>query len=158
MTGFGEGRFQSDPLALSVEVRTVNNRYLKVSVRGSEPYPMLEPELEKLVRKYIRRGTVTIHIRCDRQGRGTDFKLNAVALRSYLEQVQFVCEQLNGQIPVSALLGQILALPGVAPEPGGSTARPPEDELSAVERTLEGALVKLQAMRRKKGGPWPTNC
>ena len=151
MTGFGEGRFQSDALALSVEVRTVNNRYLKVSVRGSEPYPMLEPELEKLVRKYIRRGTVTIHIRCDRQGRDADFKLNAVALRSYLQQAKSVCDELGGQVPVSALLGQILALPGVAPEPGGSTGRPPDEELAAAERTLEGALVKLQVMRQDEG-------
>ena len=69
MTGFGEARLQGDLLTLSVEVRTVNNRYLKVSVRGSEPYPMFEPELEKLVRKFVRRGTVTIHVRCDRQVR-----------------------------------------------------------------------------------------
>lgn len=151
MTGFGEGRFQGEALSLSVEVRTVNNRYLKVSVRGSEPYPMLEPELEKLVRKYVRRGTVTIHIRCDRQGRGSDFQLNAVALRSYLEQVQAVTEQVGGKAPLSALLGQILALPGVAPEPGGTTGRPPDDEMATVERTLEIALTKLQTMRQEEG-------
>jgi uncharacterized protein (TIGR00255 family) len=151
MTGFGEGRFQGDMLALSVEVRTVNNRYLKVSVRGSEPYPMLEPELEKLVRKYIRRGTVTIHVRCDRQGRDADFKLNSVAFRSYLEQIRQVCEAAGGQVPVPALLGQILALPGVAPEPGGTSGRPPDEELATVERTLESALGKLQSMRQQEG-------
>ena len=86
MTGFGEARHQGDDLSLAVEVRTVNNRYLKVSVRGSDPYPMLEPELEKLIRKYVRRGTVTIHIRCDRQVGSADFAINGVALRSYLEQ------------------------------------------------------------------------
>lgn len=151
MTGFGEARGEADGLTLSVEVRTVNNRYLKVSVRGSEPYPMLEPELEKLVRKFVRRGTVTIHVRCDRQGREADFVLNAVALRSYLEQVKSVCDQVGGQVSVAALLGQVLALPGVAPEPGGVSGRPPEDELAAVERTLEGALGRLQAMRQQEG-------
>jgi len=151
MTGFGESRFQDDSFALSVEVRTVNNRYLKVSVRGSEPYPMLEPELEKLVRKYVRRGTVTIHVRLDRQGLGSDFALNTVALRSYLEQVQKVCEQLGGVVPASALYGQILALPGVSPEPGGASGRPPDAELAAVEQTLEKALAKLQAMRHEEG-------
>jgi uncharacterized protein (TIGR00255 family) len=151
MTGFGEARWEGVGLGLSVEVRTVNNRYLKVSVRGSEPYPMLEPELEKLVRKVIRRGTVTIHVRCDRQGRGTDFVLNAVALRSYLEQVRTVCDQVGWQVPVASLLGQVLALPGVAPEPGGVSGRPPDDELAAVERTLEIALGRLQAMRQQEG-------
>jgi uncharacterized protein (TIGR00255 family) len=151
MTGFGEAQWQGDVLALSVEVRTVNNRYLKVSVRGSEPYPMLEPELEKLVRKYIRRGTVTIQVRCDRQGRSTDFTLNPVALRSYLEQVRNVCEQVGMQVPASAYVGGVLALPGVAPEPGGTFGRPSDEELSIVERTLEAALVKLQTMRQQEG-------
>jgi uncharacterized protein (TIGR00255 family) len=151
MTGFGEARWQGETLALSVEVRTVNNRYLKVSVRGSEPYPMLEPELEKLVRKYVRRGTVTIQVRCDRQGRSSDFILNSVALRTYLEQVRAVCDQFGWQVPVSAYVGHVLALPGVAPEPGGTLSRPPDEELSIVERTLEAALVKLQAMRQQEG-------
>jgi uncharacterized protein (TIGR00255 family) len=151
MTGFGEARHQADDLALSVEVRTVNNRYLKVSVRGTEPYPMLEPELEKLVRKVVRRGTVTIHVRCDRQGRGADFALNAVALRSYLEQVRAVCDQAGAQAHMSVILGQILTLPGVAPEPGGPGGRPPDEEMAAVERTLEQALTRLQSMRKQEG-------
>jgi uncharacterized protein (TIGR00255 family) len=151
MTGFGEAQWQGETLNLSVEVRTVNNRYLKVSVRGSEPYPMLEPELEKLVRKYVRRGTVTIQIRCDRQGRGSDFVLNSVALRSYLEQVRDVCEQIGMQVPASAYVGGVLALPGVAPEPGATLGRPSDEELSIVERTLEAALAKLQSMRQQEG-------
>lgn len=151
MTGFGEARHQGDNLTLSVEVRTVNNRYLKVSVRGSDPYPMLEPELEKTVRKYVRRGTVTIHVRCDRQFRGADFAINRVALRSYVEQVRAVCDEMGWQAHVPALLGQVLALPGVAPEPGGVSGRPPDEEFAAVERTLEAALDKLQAMRQEEG-------
>jgi uncharacterized protein (TIGR00255 family) len=151
MTGFGEARHQAENLTLAVEVRTVNNRYLKVSVRGSEPYPMLEPDLEKLVRKVVRRGTVTIHIRCDRQGRAGDFVLNSVALRSYLDQIRAACDQVGWQVPVSSLLGQVLALPGVAPEPGGVSGRPPDEELAAVERTLELALGRLQAMRQQEG-------
>jgi uncharacterized protein (TIGR00255 family) len=151
MTGFGEARLQGDLLTLSVEVRTVNNRYLKVSVRGSDPYPMLEPEFEKLIRKYVRRGTVTIHVRCVRKVRETDFAINEVALRSYLEQLQTVCDQMGSRVPMASLLGQVLSLPGVAPEPGGISGRPPEEEFAAVERTLEAALVRLQSMRQQEG-------
>jgi uncharacterized protein (TIGR00255 family) len=151
MTGFGEARHHGADLTLSVEVRTVNNRYLKVSVRGSDPYPMLEPELEKLVRKYVRRGTVTIHVRVDRQGRGADFVLNTVALKSYLDQIRAACDEAGWQVPVSAVIGPVLALPGVAPEPGGVSGRPPDEEFGAVERTLDGALKKMHAMRQQEG-------
>lgn len=150
MTGFGEARHQSDALSLAVEVRAVNNRHLKVSVRGSEPYPMLEPELEKVVRKYIRRGTILVHVRCERNYRPQDFRINATALRAYIEQVHDVCAEMGWGDRASHLLGQVLALPGVAPEPG-SVGRPEDTEMDAVERTLENALKNLDGMRKEEG-------
>lgn len=150
MTGFGEARFESDELTLGVEVRAVNNRHLKVTVRGSEPYPMLEPELEKIVRKHIRRGTILVHVRCDRSYRPQDFRINEVALKAYIEQVHDVCADLGWGERAHHLLGQVLALPGVAPEPGVS-GRPPDNEMHAVEQTLEKALTNLDRMRQEEG-------
>ena len=68
MTGFGEARTQTEGLGVAVEVRAVNNRHLKVTVRGTDPYPMFEAELEKVVRRHVRRGTITVHVRVDRPG------------------------------------------------------------------------------------------
>ena len=53
MTGFGEARLQDERWSLGVEVRTVNNRHLKLSAKISEPYSALEPELERLVRETL---------------------------------------------------------------------------------------------------------
>jgi uncharacterized protein (TIGR00255 family) len=151
MTGFGEAHGTQDGLTIAVEVRAVNNRYLKVSVRGSEPYPMLEPELEKTVRKYVRRGTITIHIRCERAYRETDFVLNTVALASYLKQIQASCAASGATALVPHLLPQLLALPGVVPEPGGVAGRPPDAEMLAVESMLDAALQRLHQMRTTEG-------
>jgi len=150
MTGFGEARFQSGDLTLGVEVRAVNNRHLKVTVRGSEPYPMLEPELEKIVRKHVRRGTILIHVRCDRSYRPHDFRINEVALKSYIEQVHDVCADLGWGDRAHHLLGQVLMMPGVTSEPG-SSGRPADAEMTAVEQTLEKALVSLDRMRKEEG-------
>jgi len=150
MTGFGEARFQGDGLTLAVEVRAVNNRHLKISVRGSEPYPMLEPELEKIVRKFIRRGTILVHVRCDRQFRPQDFAINITALKAYIEQVHDVCAEMGWGGMASHLLSQVLALPGVAPEPG-LMGRPADTEMGAVEATLERALGNLDRMRGDEG-------
>ena len=67
MTGYGEASYQSEVLSLAVELRALNNRYLKVSLRAPEPYNLLESEFEKVVRKTIKRGTLQIHLRCQRQ-------------------------------------------------------------------------------------------
>src|SRR5207244_8210888 len=87
MTGFGEARFQSDELTLGVEVRSVNNRHLKVTVRGSEPYPMLESEVEKVVRRHLKRGTLLVQIRVDRTAAAANSKLNTALVKAYLEQL-----------------------------------------------------------------------
>ena len=87
MTGYGDASYQSDDLQVAVELRAVNNRYLKVVLRAAEPYNLLEAEFEKVVRRTVRRGALQIHLRCQRQILPQDFQINAVALRSYLDQI-----------------------------------------------------------------------
>jgi uncharacterized protein (TIGR00255 family) len=151
MTGFGEARFAGDHLSLSVEVRTVNNKFLKISVRGTEPYPMLEPELEKRVRKHVRRGSVTIHIRVDRRHSSTDFQLNVPALRTCIEQVHALCRDLGTPQLAAGILSSALLVPGITPAPGNVGGRPPDDEFHAVEDALESALKQLHGMRQEEG-------
>src|SRR5436853_7749246 len=78
MTGYGEARYQSDQLSLSIELRALNNRYLKVSLRATDPYHLLEAEFEKVIRRNVKRGTLQVHLRCDRQSTATDFRISTV--------------------------------------------------------------------------------
>lgn len=150
MTGFGEARAQAPTFAVGVEVRSVNNRYLKVTVRGSDPYPMAEPELEKVVRRHVKRGTLHVHVRVDRQAKPTGLELNAAALDGYIRQLEHLYKHTEREAYLAALLPGLLELPGVAPEPGFRSG-PPEDEWPVVEKTLEDALAKLDAARREEG-------
>src|SRR3954470_12087478 len=112
MTGFGEARHQDERWAVVVEVRTVNNRHLKLTARVSDPYGALEPELERLVRETVRRGTVQLVLRVERPRRPEDYRLNPVALASYRDQL--LALQGDGGNPPD--LGALLALPGVVEE------------------------------------------
>jgi len=150
MTGYGEARFQSEQLSLSIELRAVNNRYLKVSVRASDPYHLLEPEFEKVIRRTVRRGTLQVHLRCEKQSAAQDFRLNAVALRSYLGQLRGVAAELGLADGSSALLAGILALPGVVVEPG-SLAFQLHEDWPIIEGVLVKALANMQAMRQEEG-------
>jgi uncharacterized protein (TIGR00255 family) len=150
MTGFGESRTEIEGLSVGIEVRALNNRHLKLTVRGSDPYPMFEAELEKVVRRHVRRGTITVHVRVQRISRSADLTLNNEALTSYLQQIRLACEEAGIPEFMGPLLTGVLALPGIAPEPGyyGS---PPDDEWPTVEGTLEDALQRLNSMRREEG-------
>jgi uncharacterized protein (TIGR00255 family) len=150
MTGYGEAVYQDDLVQLAIELRSVNNRYLKVSLRAAEPYNLLEAEFEKVVRRVIRRGTVQVHLRLQRQFAAHDFQVNASALRSYVEQVRRLAAELGLADGGQSLLAQVLALPGVVPEPASATLRL-EEEWPLMERVLLQALNKLQAMRQEEG-------
>jgi uncharacterized protein (TIGR00255 family) len=150
MTGYGDARYQGDTLSLSVELRALNNRYLKVSLRGSDPYHLLEPEFEKVIRRVVKRGTVQVQCRCERQASAQDYRINVPALRSYIRQLQGVFDELGLGTRAEAMLSQVLMLPGVVPEAAASAEHLSED-WPLIERVLQQALEKLQAMRQEEG-------
>lgn len=149
MTGYGEARLQEDGLCISFELRAVNNRYLKVSLRANDPYHLLEPEVEKVIRKVVRRGTLQVHLRVDRQASAQDFRINQVALESYIEQLTPALSKM-GKLRGEGLMAQLLALPGVVPEAGAMSADF-EHEWPRLEKVLQQALDKLQIMRQEEG-------
>jgi uncharacterized protein (TIGR00255 family) len=151
MTGHGEARGQCDALHVGVEVRSVNNRYLKLMLRAPEPYNLLEAEVERVARRHVRRGTLQIQLRVERPRQPQDFRINETALGSYSNQVWAACEAMGLPRPSAGeLLGHLLALPGVAPEPGVATS-PAEEDWPLIERVLDEALGRLQAMRQDEG-------
>jgi uncharacterized protein (TIGR00255 family) len=151
MTGHGEARGQCDALHVAVEIRSVNNRYLKLMLRAPEPYNLLEAEVERVVRKHIHRGTIQVQLRVDRPRQAEDYRINETALRSYVGQVFAACEAMGIDRPAGGeLVGPLLTLPGVAPEPG-STEPPADEDWRFIERILGGALDRLQTMRRVEG-------
>jgi uncharacterized protein (TIGR00255 family) len=150
MTGYGEARYQSPTLSLSIELRAVNNRYLKVSVRAPDPYHLLEAEFEKVIRRSVKRGTLQVQLRCEKQSTAQDFRLNRAALHSYIAQIRAVSQELALADGGAALLAQVLELPGVVIEPGSQAFELHED-WPIIEKVLVEALDRLQSMRQEEG-------
>lgn len=152
MTGYGESSRQGNTLAIAIELRSVNNRYLKVSLRAPESYQILEPEFEKVLRKLVRRGTVQVNLRVHRVKETQDQSLRLDVLKSYLNQVAKVALEIKlPQEACNLLMGNVLHLPGIVPE-GQVGAKTLDEDWPEIEKTLEIALAKLQSMRRTEGG------
>jgi uncharacterized protein (TIGR00255 family) len=146
MTGFGEARLQDERWSVEVEVRTVNNRHLKMSARISDPYGSLEPDLERLVRETIRRGTVQMTLRVERPRRAEDYRLNLEVLASYRDKLR----RLQDPSAPPPELASLLALPGVVEERKAATDDPHGD-WPALAAVVSEALAKLQAARAEEG-------
>lgn len=147
MTGYGEAHREQDGVAVSVEARAINNRYLKLALKCSEGYATLEGEIEQLVRRHIRRGTVQIALRIHRAV-ASNYAINVAVLESYRRQL----DALHGQWGLHTAVGldSMLLLPGVVDE---SSVSPDEvaREWPLISATVEAALSQLDRMRRDEG-------
>lgn len=149
MTGFGAATLDRSAVHLHVEVRSVNNRHLKVVVRGSDPYPMLESEIEKRIRTAIRRGSVTIHVRAVRLGRIASHRINPVALCEHLAVLRQACTDAGELVLLPSLISGLWNVPGVVDETSQPTHNP--EEWDAFQTTLDQALLRLGESREAEG-------
>ncbi len=148
MTGFGEARGQQDGLAVVIEVRTVNSRYFKLTVRTADGYGALEPQIEAVVRKGVRRGTIQVNLRVDRAKSSEDFKINSGVLDRYRTQLDSLRQQWSLSAPVS--LEALLLLPGVVDETA-ATGLDAAADWPLIGRILQTAIENLTRMRAEEG-------
>lgn len=148
MTGFGEAHYQGDGISVSVEVRTINSRYFKLSVKCGEGYSALEPEIENVVRQQIRRGTLQVSLRIDRPKAPDDFQINTAVLASYRRQLDELHKLFHTSESVP--LENLLMLPGVIAE-DPTTAEDAEEDWPLIRSTLEAAMENLAKMRSDEG-------
>jgi len=146
MTGFGDAAGQFDGSLFSVEVRSVNNKFLKTTVRVPERLQSLEPELEQMIRSKVSRGSVVITIGCSEQNEKAAFKVNKGALRSYAEQIADATGTKVDQVNVE----QLVNLPGVLQPPGDEENRL-QSARKALAPLVELALEHLVSMRTREG-------
>jgi uncharacterized protein (TIGR00255 family) len=148
MTGFGEARSQTEGLAVSIEVRTINSRHFKLSYRASEGYAPLEPEIEVVTREVIRRGTVQLNLRVDRRASIDDYRINTEVLENYRRQLQAYTGRQEWSDPDD--LQMLLSLPGAVDEHAG-TEHDPRVDWPAIEPVLHEALAATTRMRAEEG-------
>ncbi len=148
MTGFGEAAWQSEQLAVSVEIRATNHRYLKLTTRLPEGYAALEPAVEATVRRSVRRGSIQVTVRATRHKPAAHFRIDEEVLLGYYRQLEAFCTKWGLEPSVSPEL--LLQLPGVAGEDPLCSSKASED-WPVIEKTLQTALEKLNCMRTEEG-------
>lgn len=159
MTGFGEAHSQREELSVTVEVRTINSRFFKLAIRTGDGYSSLEPQIEAIVRKSVRRGTVQLNLRIERRCSPEDYMINAEVLDRYRSQLDALQQQwgLPGTVSADALL----ALPGVVDD-GANTMVDTAADWPVIAETIGRAFDNLAQMRAEEGramaADLKTNC
>src|SRR4030042_244942 len=87
MTGYGEAQGEADGVNYAVEIKTVNNRYLKTIIKLPELTSFLEEDIDKLLRKNILRGTINYALRLKDTSASALFDIEETALQAVAEKL-----------------------------------------------------------------------
>ncbi|MBQ16406.1 MAG: YicC family protein [Planctomycetaceae bacterium] len=148
MTGYGAATCQNGDLLFAVEVRTVNNRYLKIVSKCPESCAVLEGRIERVIRKRIKRGTVTITIRVKAAEDVSRYVPDEGVLSAYCRELTALAARLD--VPAGLDLASLLSLPGAIRD-GVSSFVAPEELWVELEPVVEESLAQLGAFRRREG-------
>ncbi|MBL7224126.1 MAG: YicC family protein [Candidatus Brocadiae bacterium] len=148
MTGYGQARWQGEGCAIFVEVRSVNGRHLKLNTRVPHEMVGAEHDLEKVVRRYVTRGSLDLYVRVERTGAQAARPINQDALACYIRQLQEATEDMPGA--GSFHLDALLSLPGVLEGEGALDGGDGTVD-AQVQATVEQALEALDKMRQVEG-------
>jgi len=84
MTGYGRSELSKRGTTVSVEVRSVNSRYLDVTTRLPRTLSHREKDVKDIVRSFMSRGNINVTVKLERESNGeTPLKINASAAKSY---------------------------------------------------------------------------
>ncbi|MCP4231837.1 MAG: YicC family protein [bacterium] len=149
MTGFGRGETRVDDGAITVEVTTLNSRYLEVQVRGLREQGDLELKVRERIANVLGRGKVSVQVVFSGvQTTEKTLSVDAKLAEQIVEEYDKLAHKfgLNTVIPPEALVsnGDIFTVSEV------SNAN---DEIATLLLSaLDSALEKVEAMRLAEGG------
>ena len=148
MTGFGRAELIDEEKKITVEMKSVNHRYLDVNMRMPKKFSVFEASIRSLLKEYIQRGKVDVFITCEdyTQSR-VSVKYNREIAQQYLGYLQEMSRdfQLSGEINAALLsrYPEVLTMEEQTED---------EDEMwGALEGVIRNAAVRFVEARTKEG-------
>ena len=143
MTGQGVSTVSDENATLTIEIRAVNNRHLKINLRAPDSLIAHESSIEKQIRSVVGRGTINVNIKVMKHSRQDDFTIDTELLQAYQAQLRSLSE-------TSPSLESLLGLPGVVINNVTSESSV-ASVLTLSNDALQQALGQFNAMRKTEG-------
>lgn len=148
MTGFGRCELSNEKRKITVELKSVNHRYLDVNIRMPKKLNFFESAIRTLLKKYMQRGKVDMFISYEDYSEQTlAVKYNATIAKEYLTYLQQMADEFNleNNIRVSSLsrYPEVLTMEEQSAD---------EDELwSDLSQAIREACTQFVATRTTEG-------
>ncbi len=148
MTGYGEVHRSDGGVEYALEIRSVNNRYLKSVIKLPESVQWAESAIEKLLRGRLTRGSVTVTLRRRNATATAAYEVNQAALSRYAAALATV--ELPDGVQATLDLATLTALPGVC-QSHELTDTERESQIALITEMVETCLEQVVQMREREG-------
>ena len=149
MTGYGKGEYAEGGLELTCEIKTVNNRYLDVSIKAPRIFAAYEDVVRNTIRKKLTRGHADVYISLkDKRERPTALTTDMALASSYVAAAKALKEAFP-DLTDDITLSSVLRYPEVLKQEDGHSLD--EEMTNALDIALNMALDKLNEMRAVEG-------
>ena len=148
MTGFGRAEINKDGITVRTEVRSVNSRYLDLTLRLPRNFSQREKEVKDIVRTFLNRGNLNIIVKIEHDSNDVvPLKVNKAAAKSYYKLLNEIRKsvKLREQVKLEHLLTFSDVLEPVDEEETDET------EWELMQESIRQALEGLNAMRVQEG-------
>ncbi|MGE5314874.1 MAG: YicC/YloC family endoribonuclease [Acidobacteriota bacterium] len=148
MTGYGRGEASRRGVSFTVELRSVNNRFLEITSRLPRSLAFRENEIKEIIRTRINRGKITINVTEQKESSGTALSINEAAAQSYYA----LLNQLRKAVKIreSVKLEHLIQFSEIF-EPGTDGEEESAVEWEVFEEALKTAADSLKQMRANEG-------
>jgi uncharacterized protein (TIGR00255 family) len=147
MTGYGTGSARKESTTVSVEIKTVNHRFLDLHVRVPRECQFLEGEVAPLVRATLDRGRADVSVTVQ-NSQSSAFQIDSALVRNYLDAVEKLRTEFGLQDSLD--MRGLLSLPGVLQN--NETIQVDAAVLSELaKQSVQEALDGVLKMRRQEG-------
>jgi len=147
MTGYGIASFDSGSTKYTVEIKSLNSKFLELSLRLPKTFAEKEFQLRNDCSKQIERGKVSLSINVEKANTTVNAAgIDKDLLKHYYEQLKSVSIDLNE--PTNNLLQLALGLPEVVKYDEETVS---EEEWKIAEKTFQQAMAAFQKFRSDEG-------
>ncbi len=150
MTGFGSAELKSEDKTVHIEIRSLNNKYLKINTKIPETLAGFEERIGKLLKTVLLRGTVNLSIDYKVLNQEPRCFINKDVLKEYYQLISETRNEISFQEDVS--FESLIALPGVLEyKKDDRDGEGVDDGWSELEELLGAAIHDLDLMKQIEG-------
>jgi uncharacterized protein (TIGR00255 family) len=147
MTGFGKSEVTIDELQINVEVKSLNSKFLDLSIKLPSAFKNLDLSIRSFVKEYLKRGKIEVMIHYEKKEASKKIIINKDQLINYYNQLSEVSNELKLKID-SDLIGYALKLPEVIQHKKDTVE---EDSNGEILNAVKEACKDLNSFRKKEG-------